>query len=277
MQNIVVDKQHADYDGKGRVHLLKTVTRDGSLRSVYIQLPRAGFSIRPDNLGLYLGYGDSGPVPKYRLTLKFNQKVAVDQLRDAHSMIKAVIVDSFHTILPMTTYVILGVLEKNDENFPKNLFEQVHDLRRFTKAKELFARAARKKLDEIFVFGGSEEDFDSHRGARTMVNFVPAKSTHDGKKAWTVDVAASSMRSADSRDYRPLFKFTACEGPEKNREKTTIVPNENVLEKLSPVDGKHFSRDGIADVCLSHIHVRDDESSVFVNISPKHLHIFQDT
>ena len=45
-----------------------------------------------------------------------------------------------------------------------------------------------------------------------------------------------------------------------------------MLDKLAPANGESFSRDAIAVVSLPYIHVCDDESSVYVNISLRHLH-----
>lgn len=109
---------------------------------------------------------------------------------------------------------------------------------------------------------------------RQSRNRIP---NHDDKKAWYVDVRCAaahvkSMRSADSSDLSPIFKFTASEGPEDDLEQTTIIPNESMVDKLAPANGESFSRDAIAVVSLPYIHVRDDESSVCVNISLRHLH-----
>lgn len=278
------EKKRADSKGKGCVHHLKTVTADGSLDNVYLQLPRAlTFGVRPN-------MNNSGPVPKYQLTLKFNfdQKGAVvDPLRDVHELIKAAIVDSFHTILPKTTSIMLKKMRKKNNKIPEDLFQQDHEAPEFVKVKESFVEAAREKIDEICIFGGSEEDFDMHRGKAKMVSFAPAKTGKDGKsydKAWTVNVACPikmkrgggvefcSLEDGEIDTHRPLFNFTACESPENNLKKTTTIPSENILDKLAPVDGTPFSRDGIAVVCLPYIHVRDDESSVSVNISLEHFH-----
>ena len=273
---IIEKKERADHNGRGRVHLLMKIAANGSRGAVYIQLPRAvTFGIRDSGYSRLLGYRYGYPAPvKYRLTLKFDHEVAVEQLRDVHSMIKEAIFDSFHAILPKTTQEILKEIRKTDDKIPKNLFEQTHDLRRFSRAKKLFARAARERLDEIFVFGGSEEDFDSRQYcARPMVRQSRSRTpNHDDKKAWYVDVRCAAAHDVYSSDHSPIFKFTASEGPEDDLEQTTIIPNENMLDKLVPANDESFSRDAIAVVSLPYIHVRDDESSVCVNISLRHLH-----
>lgn len=267
---IIEKKERADHNGRGRVHLLMKIAANGSRGAVYVQLPRAvTFGIRDSGYSRLLGYRYPAAPIKYRLTLKFDHEVAVEQLRDVHSMIKEAIIDSFNAILPKTTDDIL----KKDDKIPKNLFEQTHDLRRFSRAKKLFARAARERLDEIFVFG-TEEDFDLRQYcARPMVRQSRSRTpNHDDKKTWYVDVRCAAARDVYSSDHSPIFKFTASEGPEDDLDQTTIIPNENMLDKLAPANDESFSRDAIAVVSLPYIHVRDDESSVCVNISLRHLH-----
>lgn len=278
------EKKRSDSKGKGCVHHLRTVTSDGSLDNVYLQLPRAlTFGVRPN-------MNNSGPIPKYQITLKFNfeQKDAVvDPLRNIHELIKNAIVDKFHVILQKTTTTMLKKMHKKNKKIPENLFQLDHESSELAEAKEFFVEAAREKIDEICIFGGSEEDFDMHRGKAKMVSFAPSKTSKDGKtydKAWTINAACPvkmkrgggvefcALEDGEIDTHRPLFNFTACESPENNLRKTTPIPSENILDKLAPVDGNPFSRDGIAVVCLPYIHVRDDESSVSVNISLEHFH-----
>lgn len=278
------EKKRADSKGKGCVHHLKTVTEDGSLDNVYLQLPRGlTFGVRPN-------MNNSGPIPKYQLTLKFNfdQKAAVvDPFREIHELIKKAIADEFHAILPKTTTTMLKKMHKKNKKIPENLFQLDYESSEFAEAKDLFMEAAHEKIDEICIFGGSEEDFDMHHGKAKMVSFAPAKTSKEGKsydKAWTVNVACPikmkrgggvefcTLEDGEIDTHRPVFNFTACESPENNLKKTTPISNESILDRLAPVDGTPFSREGIAVVCLPYIHVRDDESSISVNISLEHFH-----
>ena len=74
-----------------------------------------------------------------------------------------------------------------------------------------------------------------------------------------------------------MFNFTACESPENDLQKSVEVANKDILSKLAPVDGAPFSREGISVVGLPYIHVRDDESSISVNISLEHFHALSRT
>lgn len=275
-------RKRADSKGKGCVHHLKST--DGTTTGpIFLQMPRAmTFGVRPN-------MSNNGPVPKYHLTLKYTQPGGVvGPLRAIHEQIKQAIGDEFHTVLPKTTRVILGRLNKKNKQIPLDLFDKDWMSDKFSTVRDIFFDEAREKVDEICVFGGSEEDFEMHVGKSKMVTFVPAKTGKDGKtydKAWTVNVSCPiKMKRGGGVEFhpsedgelhspaRPVFNFCVHESPENNMKNVTVVNNEEILQRLAPVDGAPFSREGVAVVCLPYFHVRDDESAISVNVSLEHFH-----
>lgn len=276
------EKKRAESKGKGCVHHLRSVGVDGALDSIFLQLPRAlTFGVRPN-------MSNNGPIPKYQLTLKYEHgqhAMIVDPLRAIHDRLKRAITETFHIVLPKTTRMMLTRINKKNKKVPLNLFELDWESDAMTAPRELFFEEAREKVDEICVFGGSEEDFEMHKGKAKLVSFAPAKSGKDGKhyeKSWMVNIACPiKMKrgggvefhaAEDGEIARPVFNFTACESPETDLQNSAEIPNEEILAKLAPVDGAPFSREGIAVVSLPYIHVRDDESSISVNLSLEHFH-----
>ena len=278
------EKKRAESKGKGCVHHLRSLGADGALEPIFLQLPRAlTFGVRPN-------MSNNGLIPKYQLTLKFaheQQSVIVDPLRAIHDRLKNAITDTFHIILPKTTRMMLTRINKKNKKVPLNLFELEWESDAMSGPRELFFEEAREKVDEICVFGGSEEEFEMHKGKAKLVTFAPAKSSKDGKqydKSWMVNIACPikmkrgggvefhPMEEGDTLATNPVFNFTACESPENDLQKSVEVANKDILSKLAPVDGAPFSREGISVVGLPYIHVRDDESSISVNISLEHFH-----
>jgi hypothetical protein len=286
------EKKRNESKGKGCVHHLKNMTSDGTIDNVYLQLPRAlTFGIRPN-------MNNNGPIPKYQLTLKyaFEQKnTVVEPLREIHDLIKTAIVIRFNEILPNTTRNMIKKFQQkkskvavpdNDQDIIKVLFsDDVSE--QYEQFKAAFFEAAAEKIDEICTFGGSEEDFQMHRGKAKMVTFAPAKTGKDGKnydKAWTINVSCPiqmkrgggvefcTLEDGEIDRNCPVFNFTACESPENNLKDVSEIPKDMILDKLAPKEGTPFSREGISVVSLPYVHVRDDESSISVNVSLEHFH-----
>jgi hypothetical protein len=283
---IVIGSPTTGKPGMGLVHHLKHLS-GSSAQNIYIQMPRAvTFGIRESKMNS----------TKWGLTLKYRtdqQAALVDELRAVHELIKMAICEKFDTILPKCTQMLVERMHKKNKKFPLTLFsgEDVapKDQAAYDDAMNLFMEEASDKVDEIFTFGASEAQRKLHEGRPKMVTFAPAKTTADGKSfdaSYMVNLACGVKSkkgggmefhpaSEDGRRGPPHFNFTACESPESQLIDVTDIPNEEILSKLAPIDGAPFARDGVAVVNFPYIHVREDESSIAMNISLEHFHCYQ--
>jgi hypothetical protein len=235
---------------------------------------------------------NSGPVAKYGVALKYRMdqhSTVVKPLCEVHSLIKAHIGTAvFTTLLPKTTKAILAKMHKTDKSYPLDLFDQSDDTNETARVR--FFELAAEKLDEIAIFGGSEEEAADHQGKSKMVSFSDGISKKDGKefeKAWLINLAASTKwkkagevlyhkdpETDENMRQSPVFDFTVCEGPEHDFSMAEDIPNEKLLALFGPAPGEPFTREGVAVVSLQYIHVRDDETQISVNMSLEHFHAF---
>jgi hypothetical protein len=271
-------QKRAESKGKGCVHHLLCAVAGGSPSPIYFQLPRGvtyGVRVSKNNTS------------KYQLTVKYREDqiaMAVDPLREIHTKIKQAVLDNFHILLPKTTSLLISRLTKKDKKFPSNVFDTAASPA-VVAYRATFTNEARERLDEIFIFGASEEDHDNQYGKSKMVAFAPAKQGNDGKtyeKSYMVNISCPvrnkrgggfEVHASDDGKLRPVFTFSACEGPESNLKSTNVVSSEEVLDRMGPVDGAPFARDGIAVVGLPYMHIGADESGISVNVCLEHFHM----
>ena len=295
--------------GKGTTMSIFTTHKGGKDELITLQMPRAlTFGVRMPTMSNSGG----GATLNYQAALKYRMdqsESVVDPLRDIHDKIKAHIThDKFHVILPKTTAQIVKKLNAKHAWFPKDLFD-VEEHLRDPKAMELFIATAEEKVDEICIFGGSEESHADETGKAKMVSFAPEKANNDGgvyEKSWMINLKApietdkqgnQMMHDAPKEEDlgpngystpSPVFTFTACEGPEYDLSRYEEIKNINMLRKvvvdrkhpqadvpvLGPEKGEKFSREGIAVISLRFVHIRDDESQISVNMTLEHIHTF---
>jgi hypothetical protein len=280
-------KKGGNSKGKGTTLGIFTKHTGRGDEMIALQMPRAlTFGVRP------MMNNNGSSVPTYQLTLKYRMDQTedmVEPLRSIYDKIKQHIVnDKFDVILPKTTATMVKKLNAKHNWFPKDLFD-VESAMRDPKATALFREAAKEKIDEIFVFGGSEDTFDEDSGKSKMVSFSPEKASKDGgthAKAWMVNLKAPvSMDKQGKVIYHPssdtavapapVFTFSACEGPEYDLSRSEDIENSEMLRLMGPEKGQPFSREGVAVISFRYMHVRDDESQVSVNMTLEHFHAYQ--
>ena len=292
------DKKREQSKGKGCVHAIFTKPAGGGQERIALQMPRGmtfGARLSMNN--------NNSAIPKYQMTLKYRMEqtsVVVDPLREIHALVKQSIVNEFHRILPKTCKSMLVKMHKKDKDIPLDLFEKPEEERNaypLAEMRDLFMERALEKVDEIFIFGGSEETYDLDAGKSKMISFAPEKNGKDGKtydKSWMVNVNAPIItkagkpvflevqRSVDSdggalkkMEKVPNFDFSLHEGPEFDLSSYEEIKKEDVIARFGPTaDSPVFSREGVAVITLRYIHVRDDETQISVNMTLEHFHAF---
>jgi len=295
--------------GKGTTMSIFTTHNGRTDEHVSIQMPRAvTFGVRQPkssmNLGTSLNYGVA---LKYRMD---QTETAVEPLRKIHEQIKNYIArEKFQEILPNTCAQILKKLSTKYAWFPKDLFG-IEKAKRDPKAVALFEETAAEKVDEICIFGGSEESAKAENGKSKMVSFSGEKPNNDGgvyDKSWMINLKApiatdkkgvQLMHDAPKEEtmvpgtaYTPVpqFTFSVCSGPENDLTKSEDIANINMIRKVvvnpkapdaevlvfgpDPLTTP-FSREGVAVISLRFIHIRDDESQISVNMTLEHFHTY---